>query len=156
MIENRAHDHAVDNWTLGVLCYEFLYGVPPFKEDDQKATFRSSAAQKIVASNRRPPTATPPSTGEVAPSATSFFQTPKSSRTSSSLHPEEARKTGFQKSKKAEPMAAEIEGADPRNEDRKSKKKTKKSKKKNQRMEISPMGKEQPREEGEEEEEEGF
>lgn len=40
MIENRAHDHAVDNWTLGVLCFEFLNGVPPFEEDDQKATFR--------------------------------------------------------------------------------------------------------------------
>lgn len=40
MIENRAHDHAVDNWMLGVLCFEFLYGVPPFEEDDQKATFR--------------------------------------------------------------------------------------------------------------------
>ncbi|CAA6666666.1 unnamed protein product [Spirodela intermedia] len=40
MVEKKAHDHAVDNWTLGVLCYEFLYGVPPFEEEDQGNTFR--------------------------------------------------------------------------------------------------------------------
>ena len=27
MVENKAQDYAVDNWTLGILCYEFLYGV---------------------------------------------------------------------------------------------------------------------------------
>ncbi|PKA55019.1 Serine/threonine-protein kinase Aurora-3 [Apostasia shenzhenica] len=40
MVEKREHDHAVDNWTLGILCYEFLYGVPPFEADDQYDTFR--------------------------------------------------------------------------------------------------------------------
>ncbi|XP_078442188.1 ataurora3 [Wolffia australiana] len=40
MVEKKAHDYAVDNWTLGVLCYEFLYGVPPFEEEDQGNTFR--------------------------------------------------------------------------------------------------------------------
>ncbi|KAL8114281.1 serine/threonine-protein kinase Aurora-3 [Apium graveolens] len=40
MVENRAHDYAVDNWTLGVLCYEFLYGNPPFEAETQKDTFR--------------------------------------------------------------------------------------------------------------------
>nr|DAD18633.1 TPA_asm: hypothetical protein HUJ06_020096 [Nelumbo nucifera] len=40
MVENKAHDYAVDNWTLGVLCYEFLYGVPPFEAESQKDTFR--------------------------------------------------------------------------------------------------------------------
>ncbi|XP_066362383.1 serine/threonine-protein kinase Aurora-3-like isoform X2 [Miscanthus floridulus] len=24
MVEKKAHDHAVDNWTLGILCYEYL------------------------------------------------------------------------------------------------------------------------------------
>ncbi|MQL86695.1 hypothetical protein Taro_019218 [Colocasia esculenta] len=43
MVEKRAHDHAVDNWTLGVLCYEFLYGVPPFEDDDQFNTFKRIA-----------------------------------------------------------------------------------------------------------------
>ncbi|KAI3691631.1 hypothetical protein L6452_31430 [Arctium lappa] len=40
MVENKAHDYAVDNWTLGILCYEFLYGVPPFEADSQADTFR--------------------------------------------------------------------------------------------------------------------
>nr|GMD34796.1 serine/threonine-protein kinase Aurora-3 [Ipomoea batatas] len=40
MVENKAHDYAVDNWTLGVLCYEFLYGMPPFEAESQKDTFR--------------------------------------------------------------------------------------------------------------------
>ncbi|KAK3036109.1 hypothetical protein RJ639_031690 [Escallonia herrerae] len=40
MVENKAHDYAVDNWTLGVLCYEFLYGIPPFEAENQKDTFR--------------------------------------------------------------------------------------------------------------------
>ncbi|XP_073309731.1 serine/threonine-protein kinase Aurora-3 isoform X3 [Primulina huaijiensis] len=40
MVENKAHDYSVDNWTLGVLCYEFLYGVPPFEAESQSDTFR--------------------------------------------------------------------------------------------------------------------
>lgn len=40
MVEKKEHDHAVDNWTLGILCYEFLYGVPPFEAEDEYGTFR--------------------------------------------------------------------------------------------------------------------
>jgi len=40
MVEKKAHDHAVDNWTLGILCYEFLYGSPPFEADEQDDTLR--------------------------------------------------------------------------------------------------------------------
>ncbi|XP_051138199.1 serine/threonine-protein kinase Aurora-3 [Andrographis paniculata] len=40
MVENKEHDYSVDNWTLGVLCYEFLYGVPPFEAESQRDTFR--------------------------------------------------------------------------------------------------------------------
>uniref|UniRef100_A0A804IYR6 Aurora kinase n=1 Tax=Musa acuminata subsp. malaccensis TaxID=214687 RepID=A0A804IYR6_MUSAM len=43
MVEKKEHDHAVDNWTLGILCYEFLYGVPPFEAEDEYGTFRSPA-----------------------------------------------------------------------------------------------------------------
>ncbi|KAL1543449.1 Serine/threonine-protein kinase Aurora-3 [Salvia divinorum] len=39
MVERKAHDYAVDNWTLGILCYEFLYGVPPFEAESQMDTF---------------------------------------------------------------------------------------------------------------------
>ncbi|MBA0680187.1 hypothetical protein Goari_011899, partial [Gossypium aridum] len=40
MVENKAHDYAVDNWTLGILCYEFLYGAPPFESESQSDTFK--------------------------------------------------------------------------------------------------------------------
>ncbi|KIS72049.1 putative ser/thr protein kinase [Mycosarcoma maydis] len=32
MVNGEQHDKAVDLWALGVLCYEFLEGVPPFEE----------------------------------------------------------------------------------------------------------------------------
>ncbi|CAK9186499.1 unnamed protein product [Ilex paraguariensis] len=40
MVENKAHNYAVDIWTLGVLCYEFLYSAPPFEAESQADTFR--------------------------------------------------------------------------------------------------------------------
>ncbi|KAF6145342.1 hypothetical protein GIB67_016803 [Kingdonia uniflora] len=40
MVENKAHDKAVDHWTLGILCYEFLYGGPPFEAENQRDTFK--------------------------------------------------------------------------------------------------------------------
>uniref|UniRef100_A0A0A9CVB2 Uncharacterized protein n=1 Tax=Arundo donax TaxID=35708 RepID=A0A0A9CVB2_ARUDO len=40
MVEKKAHDHAVDNWTSGILCYEFPYGSPPFEADEQDDTLR--------------------------------------------------------------------------------------------------------------------
>eukprot|EP00252_Welwitschia_mirabilis_P021503 TRINITY_DN5532_c0_g2_i1.p2 TRINITY_DN5532_c0_g2~~TRINITY_DN5532_c0_g2_i1.p2 ORF type:complete len:111 (-),score=16.80 TRINITY_DN5532_c0_g2_i1:79-411(-) len=40
MIESKEHDYSVDIWSLGVLCYEFLYGFPPFEEKDHSGTYR--------------------------------------------------------------------------------------------------------------------
>ncbi|KAI4356824.1 hypothetical protein L6164_000811 [Bauhinia variegata] len=40
MVESKAHDYAVDNWTLGILSYEFLYGAPPFEAESQADTFK--------------------------------------------------------------------------------------------------------------------
>ena len=40
MIEGKEHDHAVDLWTLGVLCYEFLVGQPPFLASDPQDTYK--------------------------------------------------------------------------------------------------------------------
>ncbi|GAB1602060.1 aurora kinase B [Argonauta hians] len=40
MIDNRPHDDSVDLWSLGVLCYEFLVGKPPFESEGQGETYR--------------------------------------------------------------------------------------------------------------------
>lgn len=39
MVEGRLHDHTVDIWSLGVLTYEFLVGVPPFETESHQATY---------------------------------------------------------------------------------------------------------------------
>jgi len=40
MIENRPHDAHVDVWTLGILMYEFLVGMPPFEADSNTDTYK--------------------------------------------------------------------------------------------------------------------
>jgi serine/threonine protein kinase len=35
MLDEQAYDENVDHWSLGVLCYEFLVGMPPFKSEDK-------------------------------------------------------------------------------------------------------------------------
>ncbi|KAF2286981.1 hypothetical protein GH714_036689 [Hevea brasiliensis] len=39
-VESVEHDATVDIWSLGVLCYEFLYGVPPFEAKEHSDTYR--------------------------------------------------------------------------------------------------------------------
>jgi len=39
MIEGDYHDEKVDLWSLGVLCYEFLAGKPPFETESHNATY---------------------------------------------------------------------------------------------------------------------
>ncbi|NXP23620.1 AURKA kinase, partial [Scytalopus superciliaris] len=41
MIEGRTHDEKVDIWSLGVLCYEFLVGKPPFEATTYQETYRA-------------------------------------------------------------------------------------------------------------------
>lgn len=43
MVESRSHDEAVDIWLLGILCYEFLVGHPPFEDDDKTTTYKRIA-----------------------------------------------------------------------------------------------------------------
>ncbi|GAB0495139.1 hypothetical protein MMPV_006437 [Pyropia vietnamensis] len=40
MIEGREYDHTLDLWSLGVLTYEFLCGVPPFDCEELSDTYR--------------------------------------------------------------------------------------------------------------------
>ncbi|CAG5979284.1 unnamed protein product [Menidia menidia] len=40
MIEGKTHDEKVDLWSLGVLCYEFLVGKPPFESKTHDETYR--------------------------------------------------------------------------------------------------------------------
>ncbi|CAG8470336.1 5863_t:CDS:2 [Ambispora leptoticha] len=44
MVEGREHDARVDLWSLGVLCYEFLVGIPPFEDlSGHSATYKRIA-----------------------------------------------------------------------------------------------------------------
>ncbi|KAF2348368.1 Protein kinase domain [Trinorchestia longiramus] len=40
MVENKPHDEKVDLWSVGVLCYEFLCGVPPFETETSSETYK--------------------------------------------------------------------------------------------------------------------
>ena len=40
MVEGRSHDERVDLWTIGILCYEFLVGKPPFEEEKTELTYK--------------------------------------------------------------------------------------------------------------------
>ena len=40
MVEGRDHDAAVDVWSLGVLCYEFLLGSPHFEAEGHSETYK--------------------------------------------------------------------------------------------------------------------
>ncbi|CAG9760646.1 unnamed protein product [Ceutorhynchus assimilis] len=39
MVEVKEYTYLVDNWCLGILCYEFLHGYPPFEADTSAETF---------------------------------------------------------------------------------------------------------------------
>ena len=40
MVQGKEHTKAVDIWSIGVLLYEFLVGVPPFEAEGHQATYR--------------------------------------------------------------------------------------------------------------------
>jgi len=40
MVEGKAHNECVDLWSVGVLCYEFLVGDPPFEAEGHSETYK--------------------------------------------------------------------------------------------------------------------
>eukprot|EP00743_Colponemidia_sp_Colp-15_P001581 GILK01001727.1.p1 GENE.GILK01001727.1~~GILK01001727.1.p1 ORF type:complete len:380 (+),score=33.60 GILK01001727.1:100-1140(+) len=48
MIESQEHDFRVDVWSLGVLCFEFLVGYPPFEATGHTETYRRIAKVDLV------------------------------------------------------------------------------------------------------------
>lgn len=48
MIEGRMHDEKVDLWSLGVLCYEFLVGNPPFEAETYQETYRRISRVEVT------------------------------------------------------------------------------------------------------------
>jgi serine/threonine protein kinase len=48
MVEGPDHDERVDLWTLGILCYEFLVGSPPFVEAEDNDTLYHRICKYLI------------------------------------------------------------------------------------------------------------
>lgn len=48
MVKSQEYNEKVDNWCLGVLCYEFLVGKPPFESEENKITFKKIVEVAVV------------------------------------------------------------------------------------------------------------
>jgi len=46
MIDGKMHDEKVDLWSIGVLCYEFLVGKPPFETESHDETYKLISSVK--------------------------------------------------------------------------------------------------------------
>ncbi|KAL1490535.1 hypothetical protein ABEB36_013211 [Hypothenemus hampei] len=47
MVEHKNYRHTVDNWCLGILCYEFLHGYPPFESKECEETYKRITTRDI-------------------------------------------------------------------------------------------------------------
>ncbi|XP_057664371.1 aurora kinase B-like [Diorhabda carinulata] len=47
MVEGLSYKQYVDHWCLGILCYEFLVGKPPFESEDQEETYRKIRSGQV-------------------------------------------------------------------------------------------------------------
>lgn len=48
MVSGQTYDIYVDHWCLGILCYEFLVGSPPFLSDTQQETYKKIETVNLV------------------------------------------------------------------------------------------------------------
>lgn len=46
-VNGQTYDDSVDQWCLGILCYEFLVGKPPFESHHQESTYAKIRALDI-------------------------------------------------------------------------------------------------------------
>eukprot|EP00958_Prasinococcus_capsulatus_P025100 scaffold4116_cov338-Prasinococcus_capsulatus_cf.AAC.5 len=51
MVEGKEHDEWVDVWSLGVLCYEFLVGSPPFEASGHSETYRRCVPVRVASTH---------------------------------------------------------------------------------------------------------
>lgn len=51
MIEGKVYTPLVDNWCLGILCYEFLVGQPPFESSSAQETYKRIRSLKYEIPN---------------------------------------------------------------------------------------------------------
>ena len=52
MLTDKGHDYALDWWTLGILLYEMLTGIPPFYNKDRPVMFRNIRSAKVRFPNK--------------------------------------------------------------------------------------------------------
>lgn len=48
MVEGQSYDDTVDQWCLGILCYEFLVGSPPFEAENTESTYKKICRLDVV------------------------------------------------------------------------------------------------------------
>lgn len=47
MVDGETYSDTVDQWCLGILCYEFLVGKPPFESENTQLTYQRIRALSI-------------------------------------------------------------------------------------------------------------
>lgn len=47
-VDGQAYNDSVDQWCLGILCYEFLVGRPPFESNDTENTYEKIRRLDVV------------------------------------------------------------------------------------------------------------
>lgn len=48
MLSGEGHDYTVDWWTLGILTYEILVGIPPFFDKNKHAMYKSIKSSNVM------------------------------------------------------------------------------------------------------------
>ncbi|GFS42156.1 hypothetical protein NPIL_141851 [Nephila pilipes] len=54
MLDHKVYDSTVDLWCLGILCYEFLVGKPPFESETANETYKRIREVKVEFPSRIP------------------------------------------------------------------------------------------------------